>query len=70
MAKDRSEDRHATPRRVFSVSDDLWDEFGEAVGERQRSEYLRLLIAAFLGRPGAKMPKRPKVPDAKPTPGA
>jgi metal-responsive CopG/Arc/MetJ family transcriptional regulator len=58
MAKDRSADRHTTARHVVSVEDDLWHEFGEAVGERRRSEVVRDMIRAYLGKPGAHMPRR------------
>lgn len=33
MATDRSEDRHTTPRRIISASDDLWSAFGELCAE-------------------------------------
>lgn len=52
-------DRHTTSRRVISLDEDLWNELGEAVGDRGRSAVIRELVAAYLGRPGAKMPRRP-----------
>lgn len=67
MTRDRSLDRHRTARHVISVEDDLWTEFGEAVGERGRSEVIRELIRAYLRKPGASMPKRPDVTAANPS---
>jgi|GEM_PF-1960905 len=61
MPKDRSADRHATARHIISVEAELWDEFGTVVGARNRSAVIRDLLAAFLGKPGAKMPRRSKI---------
>ena len=33
MPSDRSQDRHATPRRIISAPDDLWREYGELCTE-------------------------------------
>lgn len=58
MAKDRSLDRHANPARVIRPNPpELWDQLGEAVGERQRSAVISDLIRRFLS--GEPMPKRP-----------
>jgi hypothetical protein len=71
MPSDRSADRHATPRHPVGMPQDEWDEFGELVGDRNRSAVLRKAVRALLGKPGARMPKRsdyqPKVKPAEPT---
>lgn len=51
--------RH-TPHRPIRVEDDLWDLFGELVGDRNRSETVRRFIAWYVGKPGAKIPRPPK----------
>jgi hypothetical protein len=33
MPTDRSEDRHKTPRRIISASDELWSDFGALCAE-------------------------------------
>lgn len=53
-----SPDRHLLPKHSIRVDDDLWDELGKVVGEKRRSEVTRMLWAAFLKRPGAKIPRR------------
>lgn len=58
MTKDRSEDRHVRPRRFIGVDDQDWDDFGEMVGDKERHDLVRQFIAAMIGRPGAKMPRR------------
>lgn len=59
MPDDRSKDRHKPRATIASADDDgLWTELGEVVGENKRSEVTRALWAAFLKRPGAKMPRR------------
>jgi metal-responsive CopG/Arc/MetJ family transcriptional regulator len=50
--------RHTTPRRVVSIPDDEWDDLGELVGKRNRSEVVRAMVRAFLARKGARMPRR------------
>jgi hypothetical protein len=52
-------DRHTTPRRVISAEDDLWDPFGQLVGDRNRSAVLRQFMAWYIRKPGAKLPERP-----------
>lgn len=47
-----------TKHRQVRIDDELWDEFGDVVGERRRSEVVRELIKAFLGKPKSRMPKR------------
>lgn len=39
------------------MEDDLWDELGDRIGKRERSELFRRFAAAFLKRPGAKIPR-------------
>src|ERR1700759_3651925 len=57
MPDDRSKDRHKPRATIASADDDgLWTELGEVVGENKRSEVTRALWAAFLKRPGPKMP--------------
>jgi hypothetical protein len=53
-----AKDTH-TPTRPVRVESELWDEFGEAAGERNRSEVLRQFMAWYCRRPDAKLPKRP-----------
>jgi len=57
--KDESEtsDRHKTPRHVVSMPDRDWDELGERVGPRARSEVIRDLVRRYLD--GKPMPRRP-----------
>lgn len=50
--------RHTTPRRVVSIPDDEWADLGDLVGARNRSEVVRAMVRAFLGRKGARMPRR------------
>jgi hypothetical protein len=58
--KDEPEaDRHVIPRRIVSMPDDLWNDLGQHVGERERSATIRELVRWWLRKPGAKMPKRP-----------
>jgi hypothetical protein len=54
----RAKDTH-TPNRVIRVEDEDWEEFGDAVGVRQRAEAIRNFIRWYLHRPGAHAPKRP-----------
>jgi hypothetical protein len=53
---DRSKDRHK-PRATIAGAEDLWKELGEVVGDKNRSEVTRRLWAAFLKRPGARIPR-------------
>ncbi len=56
---DRNQDRHKKRATIASADDDkLWSELGDLVGIKNRSEVTRQLWAAFLKRPGAKMPRR------------
>lgn len=48
-----------TPRQTVRVDADLWRDFGE-VADPDRSSVLRDFMAWYAGRPGAKMPRRPK----------
>nr|WP_221374531.1 hypothetical protein [Actinoplanes polyasparticus] len=59
MAKDRTEDRHAMHRHMVGFDDADWEELGQVVGgDPERGDVIRRLVAAFLKRPGAKMPRR------------
>lgn len=49
---------HTTARPVRIPEDD-WVEFGQLVGERERSRILREFIAWYLRRPKAALPERP-----------
>lgn len=51
-------DRHVTPHFTVYIDRELWREFGQVVGDRKRSDVVRDMIAAFLKRPGAKIPRR------------
>jgi hypothetical protein len=62
MAKDRSEDRHVRPRRFIGVDDPDWDEFGRMYGDKERHDLVRQFIAAMIGRPGVKIPRRKQKP--------
>jgi hypothetical protein len=44
------------------IPDDHWAELGQLHGS-QRNRIVRELIAAYLGKPGAKRPVRPAVAD-------
>ncbi|MET0415809.1 MAG: hypothetical protein ABW022_07290 [Actinoplanes sp.] len=50
--------KHKTDRALFTIDGKLWEDFGKLVGNR--SEVLRQFIAWYVGKPGAKMPRRPK----------
>lgn len=55
----RNQDRHKKRATIASADENsLWTELGEVVGDNERSEVTRRLWAAFLKRPGARMPKR------------
>lgn len=59
---ERKSDYHGFRTPPISVSRDDWDRFKDLVGSRQRAEILRAFISWYVGRPGAKMPRRPKPP--------
>jgi hypothetical protein len=49
VPKDRREDRHALPARVIRPRPkELWEQLGERVGERGRSDVISRLIAGYL----------------------
>lgn len=48
-----------TRARPVRIPDEDWTEFGELVGDRERSRVLREFLAWYLRRPGAKLPTRP-----------
>ncbi len=50
---------HKTNRALFTVDKQLWKDFGDVV--TNRAEVLRQFIAWYVGRDGAKMPRRPRV---------
>lgn len=55
----RNQDRHKKRATIASADEHgLWTELGQVVGDNERSEVTRQLWAAFLKRPGARMPKR------------
>lgn len=63
MPAERNRDRHKKRATIASADEHgLWTELGQVVGDDQRSEITRRLWAAFLGRPGAKMPRRRDYP--------
>lgn len=49
-----------TPTTPIRIDRDVWTEFGEAAGPKNRSAVLREFIDWYLRRPGAKLPKRPE----------
>lgn len=52
---------HRTFRALFTIDGTLWKDFGKLVSNR--AEVLRQFIAWYVGRPGVKMPRRPKPPE-------
>lgn len=52
-------ERHVMSRHALSIPDDLWEELGQVVGVNRRSQLIRDLVAWHIGKPGARMPKRP-----------
>lgn len=46
-----------TPKQTIRVEPDLWDAFGQAVGDRAAA--LRTYMEWVLRRPGAVLPRRP-----------
>jgi hypothetical protein len=59
MAEKNPNKRRITPRRQIALAGDLWDRLGDLVGDRNRSEVIRSLVAWYLREPGAKLPERP-----------
>ncbi|MES9522412.1 hypothetical protein [Streptomyces capoamus] len=60
----RAKETHTT-NRVVRVPDADWEEFGQLVGERNRSQLLREFIAWYLRRPKSTLPKRPDARDVQ-----
>lgn len=60
-----AEDWNTTPTRPIRVPLDLWARFGEAATRAgtDRSAVLRDFMRWYAREPGAKLPKRPAVPD-------
>lgn len=56
----RAKDTHTT-NRVVRIPDDDWTDFGEIVGDRERSRIIREFVGWYLRRPGVKLPARPVV---------
>lgn len=54
---------HKTFRALFTVDKQLWKRFGELVGNTNRAAVLRDFVAWYIGRSGAKLPKRPTPPE-------
>lgn len=48
-------------RTPLSINEEDWKRFGTLAGDRRRAEVLRAFIAWYVGKPGAKMPRRPKL---------
>jgi hypothetical protein len=59
VAEQNPNKRRTTPRRQIALAGPLWDRLGHLVGDRGRSEVIRLLVAWYLREPGAKLPERP-----------
>jgi hypothetical protein len=55
---DEKKDRHAF-RVAVSMPGRHWKRLGLLVGDRNRSEVMRALLAWYLREPGAKLPERP-----------
>ena len=65
MEKKRSRSgEHKMFRALFSVPQEDWKAFGEALNGTDRASVLRAFIAWFLRKPGAKLPARPPAQDA------
>lgn len=52
-------DTHTTARPI-RIPDEDWADFGELVGDRERSRLVREFISWYLRRPQAKLPARPR----------
>lgn len=55
-----------TPMRRIRMLSELWDDFGVAAkaAGTDRSVLVRAFVGWYLGRPGVKLPRRPKPPPA------
>jgi hypothetical protein len=51
--------RRGTNNVTLRLEEELWAEFGDVAGERERSGVLREFIRWYTRQPGAKMPRRP-----------
>lgn len=51
-----SPDRHSTPRRAISVDTQLWDAYGQVVGDGGRSDDLREYIRWRIDHPDEPLP--------------
>lgn len=47
-----------TPIQRFRLDAEVWKEFGEVVGDRNRSAVIGQFIRWYVGTPGEKMPRR------------
>lgn len=48
-------------RQIRDVPQEDWEDFAKAVPEKEtRSSVIAAFIAAYIGKPGARMPRRPK----------
>ncbi|MEU4410698.1 hypothetical protein AB0F88_39860 [Streptosporangium sp. NPDC023963] len=57
-----------TPHRPIRVDDELWEKFGQLVGERNRAAIVREFIRWFVRERGAKLPRRPDAGDSSGSP--
>lgn len=58
-----------TPLRPVRMDDELWETFGDAAGDRQRSEVVRNFLRWYVGEDDARQPRRPTTgTDAPPQP--
>lgn len=53
-----AKETHTTARPI-RIPDEDWADFGELVGDRERSRLVRDFIAWYVRRPKAKLPARP-----------
>lgn len=53
------------PHRPIRIERELWDPFGDLVGDRARAEVIRQFVAWYIRKPGAKLPKRPEIAPAE-----
>lgn len=51
--------RRGTNNVTLRLEEELWADFGDAAGDRERSTVLRDFIRWYTRQPGAKMPRRP-----------
>jgi hypothetical protein len=54
-----------SPHRPIRIDGELWDQLGDAVGERKRSALVRDLVRWWLRVPGAALPARPDQPSRR-----